>query len=214
MKSFREMLPERAAQRRSPGGTARGTNAWIRWAGVWDALFYVLLVVTLASSLLDMGLYGRRQLIIGGLTVLFGLWYWFMIIRHRRWIQKDFPMLVYAAGAIALCITLIWLHPSYNLLLFIMYSQLYSFLRIRWAIPASLVLTAFLVLRGILEAPEAWPYWVFIATLSVFFGIFFALWINSIIVQSQERQAPDRRARIDPRGARRKATPRGHTRGA
>ena len=188
MKSFRDMLPERAAQRRSPGDTARGTSAWIRWAGVWDALFYVLLVVTLASSLLDMGLYGRRQLIIGGLTVLFGLWYWFMIIRHRRWIQKDFPMLVYAAGAIALCITLIWLHPSYNLLLFVMYSQLYSFLRIRWAIPASLVLTAFLVLRGILEAPEAWPYWVFIATLSVIFGIFFALWINSIIVQSQERQ--------------------------
>jgi signal transduction histidine kinase len=188
MKSFRDMLPERVAPGRSPGGTARGTNAWVRWAGVWDALFYVLLVVALASSLLDMGFYGRRQLVVVGLTVLFGLWYWFMVRRHRRWIQKDIPMLVYAAGAITLCISLIWLSPSYNLLLFVMYSQLYSFLRIRLAIPASVVLTAFLVLRGILAAPEAWPFWVFIATLSVLFGIFFALWINSIIEQSQERQ--------------------------
>jgi signal transduction histidine kinase len=188
MKSFKNMLPERAGQRRSTGGAARGTNAWIKWAGVWDAIFYMLLVVALASSLLDMGFYGRLQLVIGGLTFLFGLWYWFMIIRHRRWIQKDFPMLVYAAGAIALCITLIWIDSSYYLLLFVMYSQLYSFLRIRWAIPASVVLTAFLVLRGVLEAPEAWPYWLFIATLSVLLGIFFALWINSIIVQSQERR--------------------------
>ena len=188
MKSFGNMLPGRAAPGRSPGGTARGTNAWIRWAGVWDALFYVLLVVALASSLLDMGLYGGRQLVLGGLTILFGLWYWFMIVRHRRWIQQDFPMLVYATGAIALCITLIWVHASYNLLLFVMYAQLYSFLRIRWAIPASLVLTAFLILRGMLEAPEAWPYWLFMATLSVFFGNFFALWINSIIEQSQERR--------------------------
>ena len=111
MKSFKNMLPERAGQRRSPGGTARDTNAWIRWAGVWDALFYVLLAVALASSLLEMGLLGERQLVIFGLTILFGLWYWFMIIRHRRWIQRDLPMLVYAAGAIALCVALIWINP-------------------------------------------------------------------------------------------------------
>ena len=164
------------------------THAWIRWAKLWDLLFYVLLAVALASSLADMGLYGSRQLAIGALTVLFGLWYWFMAIRHRRWIQQTLPMLVYAAGAITLCITLIWISPIYNLLLFIMYSQLYSFLAMRWAIPISIFLTALLALRGIVEAPEAWPAWVTIATLSVLFGVFFALWINSIIEQSQERQ--------------------------
>jgi signal transduction histidine kinase len=191
MKSFRNMLPERAGYQRTSGrsgGAARSTNAWIRWAGVWDALFFVLLAVALASSLVDMGVYGRRQLVIGGLTVLFGLWYWFMIMRHRRWIQRTLPMLVWAAGTIALCIALIWLSPVYNLLLFVMFSQIYSFLEIRWAIPVSLVLTALLALRGILVAPESWPTWVFIATISVLFGIFFALWINSIIQQSRERQ--------------------------
>ena len=84
MKSFRHMLPGRVAPRRSPDDMARDTNAWIRWAGVWDALFYVLLVVALTFSLIDMGPSGGPQLLIGGLSVLFGLWYWFMIIRHRR----------------------------------------------------------------------------------------------------------------------------------
>ena len=69
-----------------------------------------------------------------------------------------------------------------------MFSQIYSFLEMRWVIPVSLVLTTLLALRGILVAPESWPTWVFIATISVLFGIFFALWISSIIRQSRERQ--------------------------
>jgi signal transduction histidine kinase len=189
MKSLREILPlRRRREVLSGGSTARSTHAWIRWAKVWDALFYVILVVALVSSLADMGSYGRSQLVMGTLTVIFGLWYWFMIIRHRRWIQRDLPMIVYAAGAIALCLTLIWISPIYNLLLFVMYSQLYSFLAMRWAIPTSILLSTLLVLRGIVLAPESWPVWVFIGTLSIFFGIFFALWINSIIMQSQERR--------------------------
>ncbi|CAN5867594.1 hypothetical protein BH18ACT11_BH18ACT11_24960 [soil metagenome] len=189
MKSLREILPWRpGGEELSGGSTARSTHAWIRWAKVWDVLFYAILVVALASSLADMGLYGRSQLLMGALTALFGLWYWFMIFRHRRWIQRDVPMLVYAAGAIALCIALIWINPIYNLLLFVMYSQLYSFLAMRWAIPTSIFLTALLALRGIVLAPGSWPIWVFIGTLSIFFGIFFALWIDSIIVQSQERR--------------------------
>jgi signal transduction histidine kinase len=189
MKSLREILPWRQGEEEPSGGsTARGTHAWIRWARVWNVLFYAILVVALACSLADVGLYGRSQLVMGALTVLFGLWYWFMIIGHRRWIKRDVPMLVYAAGAIALCIALIWINPIYNLLLFVMYSQLYSFLTMRWAIPTSVLLTALLALRGIVLAPESWPIWVFIGTLSIFFGIFFALWINSIIMQSQERR--------------------------
>ena len=189
MKSLRQILPlRRRGEGLSGGSTARSTHAWIRWAKVWDVLFYVILVVALASSIAAMGLYGRAQLVMGALTVIFGLWYWFMIIRHRRWIQRDLPMLVYAAGAIALCVALIWINPIYNLLLFVMYSQLYSFLAMRWAIPTSILLSALLVLRGIVLAPESWPVWVFIGTLSIFFGIFFALWINSIIMQSQERR--------------------------
>src|SRR5688572_17001082 len=114
MRSLREMrLGHASGEGVSGGNNARGTHAWIRWAKVWDGLFYVLLVGALASSLADMGLNGRTQLVMGALTVLFGLWYWFMIIRHRRWIQNDVPMLVYAAGAIALCIALIWINPVY-----------------------------------------------------------------------------------------------------
>ena len=172
----------------SGGSNARGTHAWVRWAKMWDALFYVVLVLALAFSLVEAESYGRAQLLVAALTIIFGLWYWFMIIRHRRWIQRDVPMLVYAAGAIALCITLIWINPTYNLLLFVIYSQLYGFLPMRWAIPGSIVLTALLALRGVVSAPESWPVWATIATLSTVLGVFFALWIDSIIVQSQERR--------------------------
>ncbi len=189
MKSLTATLFRRASGEDVPGGNnARSTHAWIRWARVWDALFYVVLAIALVSSLADMGLNGIPQLVMGVLTLAFGFWYWFMTIRHRRWIQSNVPMLVYAAGAIALCIALIWINPIYNWLLFIMYSQLFSFLTMRWAIPIAIFLTVILALRGILLTPESWPVWVFVGTLSSSFGIFFALWIDSIIAQSQERR--------------------------
>ncbi len=191
MKTLSELLPRLTSgegQPNTPRRNAVDTHAWIRWAKVWDGLFYLLLAVALASSLADMGMYGKTQLLMAVLTVVFGLWYWFMIIRHRRWIQRETPMLVYVAGAIGLCIALIWINSAHNLLLFIMFSQIYSFLAMRWAIPTSIILTALLALRGILVEPGAWLAWVFISTLSLSFGLFFALWINSIIVQSQERR--------------------------
>lgn len=154
---------------------------------VWETLFYLVLVVALASSLWVMGPYGRAQLALALLTVLFGVWYWFMIVRHRHWIQHDRPMLVYAAVAIALCVGLIWISPIYHMILFVIYSQLYSFLTMRWAIPASIVLTLLLALRGVVLAPEALLAWIFIAVLTTVFGIVLALWIDSIITQSRER---------------------------
>jgi len=191
MSTLRELLTRRRSgegQPNTPRRNAVDTHAWIRWAKVWDGLFYLLLAIAFAASLTDVGLYGKSQLLMAVLTVVFGLWYWFMIIRHRRWIQHETPMLIYVAGAIALCIALIWINSTYNLLLFIMFSQIYSFLKMRWAIPSSAILTALLALRGILVEPEAWFAWIFISTLSLSFGLFFALWINSIIVQSQERR--------------------------
>ena len=97
-------------------------------------------------------------------------------------------MLVYAAVAIALCISLIWISPVYHMLLFVMYSQFYSFLAMRWAILCSIVLTALLVLRGVVAEPESLAAWLFIGSLTIVLGLFFAFWIDSIIEQSRRRQ--------------------------
>lgn len=164
------------------------THAWVRWTRMWHAAFYILLVLSLATSLGDMGLYGRSQLAIVSLTVLFGLWYWFVIIRRRQWIQQTLPMLVYAAVAVTLSILLIWLNPAYHMLLFVLYAQIYSFLEMRWAIPCSIILTALLVIRGVIQYGGEPLSWIFPGILSILFGVFFALWINSIINQSRERQ--------------------------
>ncbi len=154
---------------------------------MWHAIFYVLLLLSLVSSLADMGLYGRSQLAIVSLSVIFGGWYWVMVIRTG--FSERVPRgLIYAAGAVALWVVLTYLHPVFHILLFVLFSQFYSLLPIRWAIPCSVVLTALIVGRGLVQEPGSGFAWVFAGIFSILFGSFFGLWIDSIINQSRERQ--------------------------
>jgi len=164
------------------------THAWIRWAWLWDVAFYLLLTLSLVSSLADEGLYGRQQLAMISLSALFGALYWFVIIKHPYLYQRAWPTLLYVATAMLLWFVLTALNPSYHMLLFVLFGQLYSLLPIRWAIASSFVLTTLIVLRGLMQAPEAIFAWVFSGALAIVFGTFISLWINSIINQSEERQ--------------------------
>lgn len=168
--------------------SAHATHAWIRWAWLWDVAFYLLLVLSLASSLADEGLYGRQPLIMISLSALFGALYWFVVIKHPHLYQRAWPTLLYVATAMILWFVLVWLNPSYHMLLFVLFGQLYSLLPIRWAIASSFVLTALIVLRGLMQAPESSFAWVFSGALTIVFGTFISLWISSIIDQSEERQ--------------------------
>ena len=167
--------------------SSRGDHAWERWTWVWHAIFYVLLLLSLVSSLADLGLYGRSQLAIISLSIVFGGWYWVMVMR-TGFSERVTRGLIYAAGAVMLWVVLTSLHPAYHILLFILFSQFYSLLPIRWAIPCSVVLTALIVGRGLIQEPGSVFAWVFAGIFSVIFGSFFGLWIDSIIKQSRERQ--------------------------
>ena len=96
-------------------------------------------------------------------------------------------MLLYIAVAMALGFALISIHPAYQMLNFAIYLQIFALLPMRWAIPASIIMTGFLILQGIAQNPEAAPALLLtgVATLAV--GSFFALWVDSIIRQSEER---------------------------
>ena len=170
--------------------TERGSrrHAWERWMWAWDVIFYSLLALALASGLGDLGFYGRPQLAMVLLSAAWGGWYWFMVIGHRRWIQHSRPMLVYVAGAIALASTLIWIHPAYQMLNSALYLQIFTLLPMRRAIPASILVTGLLMVHGIWREPGQTPAWLISGVFTLTVGLFFALWIDSIINQSEDRQ--------------------------
>ena len=163
------------------------THVWVRWWWVWDVAFYVLLGLSLVLSLLDADLYGRARLATILLTALYGGWYWYMIIRPG-WPEKTWQATLYVAVAILLWFALALLHPVYQLMLFVLYGQIYSVLPVRRAIAWSVALTILIVVRGISQTSGDPFAWILPGLLSVAFGTFFALWINSIIEQSRERQ--------------------------
>ncbi len=162
-------------------------HAWERWGWAWHTAFYVLLIVSLFSSLADLGLYGRPQVVILSLSLVFGVWYWIMFIRSG-WLEGTRPALIYVAVALVLWFALVSLHPAYHMLLFILYSQIYSALRIRLAILCSAVLTVMIVARNLVTEPGSALVWILIGVFSITLGSLFGIWIDSIIKQSRERQ--------------------------
>jgi signal transduction histidine kinase len=155
------------------------------WA--WDAIFYGLLVLALVLSLRSMGFYGAPQAAAVALSVAWGGWYWFMLVGHRRWVERTWPMLLYAAVAAVLFFGLVRVHPVFNLLAFALYLQIYVSLPVRRAIPVSAVLAALLVVRGVVWEDGNPVSLLLSSVFTVGIGAFFALFIDSIIDQSEER---------------------------
>ena len=187
MRLFSGTFSKRGAEQvRAPLPTD-SRHAWERWGWAWHAAFYVLLTLSLASGLADRGLGGWPPAAILSLTLLFGGWYWLMVVKPG-WPEGTWQSRAYVSVAILLWFLLVMLHPAYHMLLFVLYSQIYSLLPIRQAIPCSVVLTALIVVRGLVQAPGSTPVWILAGVLSIAFGTFFGLWIDSIIRQSEDRQ--------------------------
>jgi signal transduction histidine kinase len=162
-------------------------HAWERWVWAWHAAFYALLVLSVVSSLADLGPYGRPQAAIVSLSVFFGFWYWLNFVRSG-WLRGTRPALIYVAVALVLWLVLAALHPAYHVLLFVLYAQIYGVLPMRWAIFCSVVLTGLIVARGLIQEPGSAFAWILPGVLSITFGSLFGLWIDSIIRQSADRQ--------------------------
>src|ERR687896_559676 len=91
-------------------------------------------------------------------SALTGGWYWLMVVRPG-WPEKPWQGTLYVAVAVLLWFALAMLHPAYQLLLFVLYAQVYWVLPVRLAVPWSVALTALIVLRGLVQTsgdPLAW----------------------------------------------------------
>jgi signal transduction histidine kinase len=96
-------------------------------------------------------------------------------------------MFLYVAVAALLFFGLVWVHPVFNLLAFALYLQIYVFLPVRWAIPISAALAALLVMRSVVWEDGNPVSLLLSSVFTVGIGAFFALWVDSIIGQSEER---------------------------
>ena len=190
MKLLKDILPKfGAAKGLAPGSRSARVegHAWEQWNWAWHTAFYMLLLVSLSSSLADLGLYGRPQAAIISLSLIFGVWYWTMFVRSG-WLEGTRTALLYLTVAFVLWFALVTLHPAYHMLLFILYSQIYGVLTIRLAILGSAILTILILARNLFQEPESAFTWILIGVFSIAFGSLFGLWVDSIIKQSQKRQ--------------------------
>ncbi|MCG8349271.1 MAG: sensor histidine kinase [Chloroflexales bacterium] len=159
-------------------------DAWERWSWLWTLIFYGLLALCLFVALVDPAEGSTAEIVV--LTLLWGGWYWLMILRTT---MRTLWLLLYFTGALALWLLLVERHPFYFTALLSFYSQIYALLPIRWSIPASIVLFAATFLRSF-DFTNLADNWVGVIGLiaSVVVGTSIALWIAGIIAQSDERK--------------------------
>ena len=157
----------------------------------WHLLFYSVLILTTAYALADAVQPVTQRLLCAGLSALFGFWYAYMIIWHNRWWHQTRPMLIYAAGAMALTFILIQLQPAYVTMGYTLCGQLFGMLPVGWAVASLAVLLLGLLWRetalkgqSILADPGLVLSYLFVGVVAAIFG----LWVNAIIRESRNRK--------------------------
>ena len=175
------------SEAKQPDTTAR-TDAWVRWTWTWYAAFYVVLLVTTAIVMSDAEVAGGAKVRVVILAVALGATHMVTILTQGEWGRRIPLKLAYVAVAAALWFLLVGVHPAYFILLFVLYSQIYTLLPMRWAIPSSLALTAVVTIRSLVDTPGAVTSVLLQGLFWAVFGTFSAFWIYSIIGQSQKRR--------------------------
>jgi signal transduction histidine kinase len=171
-------------------GGGRGVDAWDQHAWAWDAAFYGVLGLATVVALLEGGPGDRDRWVVLGLAAVTAGWH---LAFQRTGVDEQRPgrALLYLGGLVVLWFLLAGTHPVYFSALLVIYPQVFRFLRLPLAVPASVALTVLVVWRQVLDSgrplSENWPA-VGGGLVSVVFGTLFALWLTRIIEQSYERR--------------------------
>ncbi len=162
--------------------------AWKRWLPFWHSIFYLSLIFSTAVLLMGSSYSWWQYVVICGLSLLLALWYSGCVrINPDYWRQHALVTMGYLAIGWACWLVLVIQFPTYLLLLFGLYAQVYVFAPMPWKIVAVLLLTTVSLWRQMLN--EGSPPWLLLITgVSSTFGIILACYIQSIVRQSEERQ--------------------------
>lgn len=179
-----------------PQTPSQEAQFWLRWNWAWSAFFYLTLLVPMVIVWIDDSIAQPKRLLALALVAAAVLLHTFVAqilvrrmgnLREQKWIALPY----------ILALTLIWLllaniHPAFNFMLGGLFSQLFLWLTLGWAIPIALLisLSIFGMERGwrfswqALRDPVLWM-WLFVAAAPILLAIF----IGAITKESERRQA-------------------------
>ncbi len=173
-----------------------GTDLWDRVWWLWSLILYATLLFAAVQVWLDERYTAAQKGQMAILAVGFALWNGAFIayLRNRA---PDFnrerdrylvPALLYLSGAIGLWLALASRFPDFNLVLASLAPQVFSYVRLRWAIPIAVILTG---MAAYLQAPIIEGFgngWVGAFLIVSAATILFALYLNGIMTQSADRR--------------------------
>ena len=164
---------------------------WDRWDWIFHAISYgVLILQTVIFVVNDLGHASFQWFF--GLTGVIAIWYFPLIFnRNALWIKNPPHTLAYQIVGWILLGELIFLNPTAMMLGAMYYPILFTRMPIRWAISSASVLTlgllvAFIAIFNI--DSESLPTIVTVTGLILGGAITIGTFINSLIVQSSDRQ--------------------------
>ena len=169
-------------------------NAWSRFGWVWSAIFLVALLVCSLLTLLDDAQTAVSRLVLVALAITSVGWHLLFVIWWPR--RTQIPLrgtprqaAIFLLVTVLLYLPLAWLDPIFTFGIGTIYGLVYFFLPIRWALPASLLLTlSWSLLRqtsaGSIDLLSQ-SLWVGLA-ITLISGLI-ALWLERIIIESATR---------------------------
>ena len=176
------------------------TDLWDKVWWLWSLILYATLLFAAVQVWFDDSYTAAQKGEMVILTVVFALWngvFIYYIRNHASDFNRErnrylVPALIYLSGAIGLWFALASRYPDFNLVLASLPPQVFSYVRLRWAIPIGIVLTG---MATYLQAPtmegllpgfgNAWVGAFLIVSAAV---VLFAFYLNGIMTQSADRR--------------------------
>jgi signal transduction histidine kinase len=165
------------------------TSVWMRWMPFWHFLFYLALISTTSIAIID-DLPARPyifQLI--GFSLALGLWYAICVILSPLfWHEHPFIIMGYLAVGWAIWFSLTAYDPVYLFILVGLYPQVFSLATLFVKLLGAMLLTTlavlqqFMIIGGLSGS-------LFLTLGAAAAGIITALFIHTIVDQSQKRQS-------------------------
>jgi len=160
----------------------------MRWLPFWHFLFYLSLILTTGIAIIDKSSSENYIFQLLFFSIVLGLWYAIWIIIYPVYWQKHLVItLIYLVAGWAIWFRLTSFDPVYLFVLVGLYPQVFSFIPLVVKILGAFLLTALAVLQQFLIIGGLSGN-LFLTLGAAVAGIIIALFIHTIVDQSQNRQ--------------------------